>query len=61
MKKFLEQKKIIEELQVKVLSLEDRIDKLENQKIPELKNEKLEENISNKKILNNGYQKFFVI
>lgn len=41
------QRKIIEELQIKVLSLEDRIDKLENKKIPEVKNEKLEENISN--------------
>ena len=39
------EKKIIEELQVKVLSLEDRIDKLENKKILEVKNEKLEENI----------------
>ena len=34
------QRKIIEELQVKVLSLEDRIDKLENQKSTEIKNEK---------------------
>ena len=42
------EKKIIEKLQVKVLSLEDRIDKLENKKSKEIKNEKLEENIPTK-------------
>lgn len=49
------QKKIIEELQIKVLSLEDRIDilekkdEIENKKSKEIKNVKLEENIHTKK------------
>ena len=46
------QKKIIEELQIKVLSLEDRIDILEKkdeiENSKEIKNEKLEENIHTK-------------
>lgn len=49
------QKKIIEELEIKVLSLEDRIailekkDEIENKKSKEIKNIKLEENIHTKK------------